>query len=81
MKPPRIEVRIEELVLDGFPAGARDQIATALKSELHALLTERGVPPAWRGNPEKLDAGAIRLTNPSAMGKQIAAALYQGGSR
>ena len=80
MKPREIEVHIEELVLHGFDAPSRWSIADALENELRGLLAEGGVPSAWRANPASLNAGLVRLTNPEATGKEIAAAIHGGGA-
>jgi hypothetical protein len=79
MSPREIDVYIEELVLDGFAPGDRWQIGDALENELRGLLAEKGLPAAWRTNPERLNTGAIRLTSPGETGKRIADAVYRGG--
>jgi len=81
MNPREIDVHIEKLVLHGFDPRSRWNVADVLESELRGLLVARGLPAAWRANPERLDAGAIRLTNPSGAGRQIASAVYRGGER
>lgn len=78
MNPGEIEVHIEELVLHGFDPHARWTVADAVESELRGLLSARGVPAAWQTSPEKLDAGAIRLTNSTQTGRQIATAIHRG---
>jgi hypothetical protein len=84
MKPPTIEVHIEELVLHGFPAGTRWHVADALQHELKALLADHGLPAGWQASAERIDAGAIRgggLARPTTTGGQIARAVYHGGVR
>ncbi len=81
LNPREIEVHIEELVLHGFDPRARWAIGDGLENELRGLLSARGLPTAWQNNPAKFDAGAVRLTNPSATGKEIAAAIHKGGAR
>jgi hypothetical protein len=81
MNPREIEVHIEELVLHNFEASARWTIADALETELQTLLRERGLPAAWQGNPERIDAGAFRLTSVSRAGSEIAGAVHRGGAR
>jgi hypothetical protein len=84
MSPREIEVHIEELVLHGFAPGARRAVGDALQSELQQLLAERGIPQAWRGNPETIEAGTIPATaqtKPVTTGGQIARAVYQAESR
>jgi len=80
---PSIELHIEELVLEGFPAGDQYRIAEALEQELARLFAERGVPGSlWFGSEVPLlDAGAFRLAapvRPKATGGQIAGAVYAG---
>jgi hypothetical protein len=77
-----IELDIEELVLDGFPASHRHFIRAAVERELTRLFAERGVPPTWNSDQAipRLQGGSIALrpgTPPSAVGRQIAGALYQ----
>ena len=83
MKPSRIEVTIDELVLHGFAPGDRYAIAAALEKELARLLSEQGVAPALMraGDTERIDAGSISLaTGPQAniVGVQGAKAVYGG---
>ncbi len=81
MNPREIEVHIEELVLHGFDPRSRWAIGDALETELRGLLAAQGLPATWRDNPARVDAGAIRLTNPSATGGKIAAAIHGGKAR
>jgi hypothetical protein len=82
MNPREIEVHIEELVLHSFDPRARWSIADAAESELRSLLVERGLPGSWQKNPERIDAGLIRLTKMAdENGRQIAGAVYRGGSK
>jgi hypothetical protein len=81
MNPREIEVHIEELVLQGFVPGHRWRIGDALEHELLRLLEKKGLPGAWRTNPETLNTRAIRLTSPSETGKRIAGAVYRGGAK
>lgn len=62
MTRPRIELHIEELVLQGFPPGAdRYALAQAVERELGRLLTERGVDgwPSGDHHTPHVDAGAF----------------------
>jgi Domain of unknown function (DUF4157) len=81
MKPRDIEVRIEELVLRGFPPSERYRIADAMQAELARLLTEQGLSVTNDAALEQLSADAIRL-NPNAhgemMGAQIARTVLDG---
>jgi hypothetical protein len=81
-----VELRIEELVLHGFPPGNHHRIGDAAERELSRLFTEQGVPPSLaRGaDTQHLDAGAFEM-NPDlgaeAAGEQIARSLYGGMAR
>jgi hypothetical protein len=81
-----VELRIEELVLHGFPPGNHDRIGESVERELSRLFTERGVPPSLAHSAEapRLDAGAYPM-NPDlgaeAAGEQIARSLYGGMAR
>jgi hypothetical protein len=86
MTPPaqaRVELRVDELVLDGFRPADRHRVAEGFQAELVRLLAERGVPPGLvrGGDRPALDAGAFRLppgARPEAAGVQAARALYAG---
>src|SRR5206468_7371613 len=43
---PAIDLRIEELVLDGFPPSERYELAEGIERELTRLFTDRGAPAA-----------------------------------
>lgn len=84
--PAEIEVFIDELVLHGFAPDRRWEIADALAAELRGLLATRGLPAAWRANPERLDVGAVTdvgaQSQPAAVGARIARAIiHDGGER
>ena len=75
MRPARVEVHIEELVLHGFAPGQRYRIAEALERELTRLLAERGLSP---GRPPVDGAFEVRAgARPEVVGRQVAAALQQ----
>ena len=82
----RIDLHIEELVLDGFPPGDRHRIGAALERELARLLSEageRGLPATWAGGGEaaRLDGGRFEMrpgTRPERMGAQIAQSVFRG---
>jgi hypothetical protein len=79
MNPRAIEVHIEELVLHGFSPGTQRDVAEGLQNHLQTLLAQRGVPYAWRANPERIDADRIRMnsqSNPTLAGAQIAGAVF-----
>jgi hypothetical protein len=77
----RVELNIDELVLDGFAPGDRHRLADAFHVELARLLGERGVPSSLhsRAGQLALDAGGFRLppgARPEAAGVQAARVLY-----
>lgn len=78
MNPREIEVHIEELVLHGFDPSNRWRIGDALELKLRDLLAREGLPASWRNNPERVDAGVVRLTNQTHIGAQIAGAVHGG---
>jgi hypothetical protein len=80
----KIELRIEELVLHGFPAGTdRHRIARAVEMELQRLLESgalRETPPAGREVAEiRAESFAVgpRAT-PESIGVQLARTLGEG---
>ncbi len=81
-----VRLRIDELVLEGFPAGDRYRIAAAVETELARLFAERGVPAGLGESMAlpRLDAGAFEVApgaRPEQIGAQIAVALYGGLTR
>ena len=81
-----VNLRIDELVLNGFPPGDRYRIAAAMETELARLLTAQGVPPGLASGKvvPVLDAGSFRIApdaRPQQIGTQIAQALFGGLSR
>jgi len=81
--PTEIVLRIESLVLEGFPAHHRWRIAAAIEAELTRLVAERGLPTGLIG------AGAVNAIEadgfapgpadrPEAVGAQVASAVYAG---
>ena len=85
MKPPNVELHIEELVLHGFPRSQRYEIAEAVGRELETLLSQR-VPQSLQAGAEidRLDAGAFetqRMARPQAIGAGIAQKIYGGMGR
>lgn len=78
-----LELHIEELILQGFPADDRHLISTAMQQELSRLFTKQGVPRSFtqNGSIEQLNAGTVQMTpamKPDAIGIQIAQSLYGG---
>lgn len=83
LTPRRIEIDIEELVLEGVPPGAQRAVAEALQRELAALVARHGVGallsrPAelerWSPAPISLAPGE----RPEQLGARIARALHEG---
>jgi len=77
-----VQVRIGELVLDGFPSADRFRIAEGVKRELTRLIGKQGsgrlaVP---RANAAVVDAGAFPVgpgANPAAIGGRVAQAVHR----
>jgi hypothetical protein len=85
-KTTNVELRIEELLLDGFIPHDRFRIGQAIEFELTRLITENGVPKAWSVNQKimNLDAGSIQIaqnSTPISIGTHIAQAVYRGSSQ
>jgi hypothetical protein len=80
-----VHLHIDELVLHGFPAGARHPIADAVQQELARLFGEYGVPSHMTGaGAARIDAGSFRAVAgamPAVIGTQIAGAVYGGATR
>jgi hypothetical protein len=79
----KIDLHIEELVLEGFPAADRHRIGAAVESELARLFTEQGLPPGLAGGGEipRLDGGSFEVKaggRAEAVGGQVAGAVYGG---
>ena len=86
MKPKSIELHIEELVLQGMPAGDRQRIGAVVQRELTRMLAERGMPPAVASGAEieSLSGQSFELArgaSPDAIGVQVARAVYGGIKR
>jgi len=76
-----LELEIEGLVLDGFPAADRDRVARAMQRELERLFAERGVPASFESGADVacVDGGSFEAapnSSPGAIGAQVARALY-----
>ena len=77
-----VELHIEELVLHGFAARDRHQIAAAVQQELSRLMADEGHAHLLK-NPLSLgviDAGSFKVqanARPQAAGTQIAQAVYR----
>lgn len=78
----RIELHIEELVLEGLPARDRERIGAAVESALARLLETEGLPPrlALGESTAEISAGDIEFqpgATPESIGAQIARVLYE----
>ena len=83
MRPGKIELRIEELVLHGFEPGDRHRVGEAVERELGRLFAERGAPPSLTRSEEvpRVDGGSFELTPGSGagmIGTQVAQTVYRG---
>jgi hypothetical protein len=85
VKPRRIELHIQELVLHGFAPGDRYRIAEAMERELTRSFAETGAPPAWTNSVRlaRVETGAVRIvsTNAEAVGSQVGQTLFRGLSK
>jgi hypothetical protein len=82
MRPQRVEVRIEELVLHGFPPLDRRSLGESLERELARRIAEEGLPAGV--DVPTLDAGAVALDprgRARADGEQLAGAVYRALSQ
>ncbi|HWQ49765.1 MAG TPA: hypothetical protein VN414_12665 [Methanosarcina sp.] len=82
----RIELYIEELVLEGFSSGDRQRIASAIKAELVRKLESGHLNGSLlkKRNIRWLNLGTINMAESSSddkVGKQIANAIYDGLGR
>jgi hypothetical protein len=83
MRPRAIEIRIGELVLEGFSASDRLRIGAAVERELARLVAERGMASALASGRERaiVDAGTFAHSphaTPAATGAHVARAVYRG---
>lgn len=81
MSPRPVDLRIEELVLRGFPPEARHRIGDAVERELARLFAERDakrVAPAGGGRIPRVDAGDFPADMPEdEVGARIARTVYK----
>jgi hypothetical protein len=81
--PSRVELRIDELRLHGFPVSDRYRIAEAVERELTRLMETEGLPSGMAEGMalDRIDAGSIQLSGaakPADIGARIARAIYGG---
>jgi hypothetical protein len=79
----RVQVQIDELVLDGFAPADRFAIAEGVRQELARLLGEQGLGDfaETRANVASVDAGAFAVmpgTNAGAIGRRVAQSVSRG---
>jgi hypothetical protein len=76
-----IEVRVDELLLAGFPSADRERIGTAVQHEVERLVSARQEPwPEAAGDLAVLSAGSFRIEpgmSPEAIGAEIGQAVYR----
>ncbi len=80
-RPPRYELHIEEVVLEGFDSLPERALRTAIEQELTRLFRERGGRAGGRDLAvDRVDAGAFQATNVRAapLGASIANAVFDG---
>src|SRR5690606_15851409 len=78
---PSLELRIEQLVLEGVAPGDRYRVADALRAELRRLLGAQGAAANFPASvsERRIDAGTIHIGGGAPAdhtGKQIARAVY-----
>jgi hypothetical protein len=83
MKHRRIEVHIEELVIDGLGALDGNTIGRWTRSELSRLIAERGLPAfaTQAGGVAKINAGSFRMRggeHAEEIGPRVARAVWEG---
>ena len=83
MKPKKIELNIDELVLHGFAPGDRYSIGGAGERELVRMFADRGVPQslAEGGEIASVDGGAFEVVpglRDEGVGAQVAKAVNGG---
>lgn len=76
----RVEVVIEELVLDGFDRSDGARIGDAVQAELMRILAERGLgTPSASIALDHLSAGSFAMqqnATPRAVGREVARSLH-----
>ena len=83
VRPGRVELHIDELVLHGFDPTDHYRIGETVERELARLFSERGVPPSLAQDREILDLrGGTFEASPGAgtetVGTRVARAVYEG---
>jgi hypothetical protein len=87
MKPAALDLHIETLVLEGVRLGDPHAIRAAIEAELARLFTERGISLAHSYTVDRISSGTFTVGQrdaarpEAAVGRQAAAAIYQGVNR
>jgi hypothetical protein len=81
MKPGRIELNVEELILHGLDPSDSAGIREAIERELERLFALGGVPPSVKGsgNTAHLDSASVEVPAESradAIGRRVAQSVY-----
>ncbi len=79
----KVDLHIEELVLDGFSPGDRYRIGEVVELELTRLITEQGIPSSLSRDGElaRMNGGTFNVSPNSraeVIGGQVAQSVYQG---
>jgi hypothetical protein len=75
-----VELRVEELLLVGFPPRDRERIGMALERELTLLLQDGEETPRAASEAVAVQAGEVHLprgAKPGAVGRAIAGGLHR----
>lgn len=81
MKPVRIELIIDELVLHGFASGDRYAIGEAVQAHLESLLAADSIAPAKNVSVDNLTPQQVvlgRKATAGSIGSGIAQAIHGG---
>ena len=83
VKPARIRLHIEELIVNGVTVGDRDALGDAIRRELARLLTAQALPSALSetGHIPSLDAGAVQVASPQGDSTSLRASCFGADSR
>ena len=81
IKPPSLEIRIEELVFHGFHPADRYRLGETVERELGRLFGEKGPPPSLGVSREigRIDCGSFEVpdgSTPEEVGTRVARALF-----
>ena len=83
---PNVEMKIEQMILEGFSPSDRYRIGDSVQNELERIFNEQGV--SWTINKsiglETLDGGEFAITHATraaSVGNQLAQSVYKGIGR